>query len=166
MLREGVTLEDILLRRAVVYGLGRVDEPWADDLLTNVQIQDKEWVVRNSAAQVLETKTHAATRVPRGLSAPSETPWLIEFAGKQGMGISPGAPATDILISALKSEDHDARLASLPYLSQTPTEGVITQLYHAMYKDDPELREAVYHTLMEIAASGIRLPHPSQFGMD
>ena len=166
MLKEGVTLEDILLRRAAVYGLARVDEPWAEDLLKTVQIQDKEWVVRNSAAQVLETKAHAVTRVPRVLPAPSETPWLIEFAGRQGVGISPGAPATDILVGALRSEDHDARLASLPYLRQTPTEGVITQLYHSMYKDDPELREAVYHTLMEIAASGVRLPHPSQFGIE
>ncbi len=166
MLKEGVTLEDILLRRAAVYGLARVDEPWAEDLLKTVQIQDKEWVVRNSAAQVLETKAHAVTRVPRALPAPSETPWLIEFAGRQGVGISPGAPATDILVGALRSEDHDARLASLPYLKQTPTEGVITQLYHSMYKDDPELREAVYHTLMEIAASGVRLPHPSQFGIE
>ena len=29
MLKDGVTMSDILLRRAVVYGLARVDEPWA-----------------------------------------------------------------------------------------------------------------------------------------
>jgi hypothetical protein len=34
-----------------------------------------------------------------------------------------------------------------------------------MYTDDPELREAVYLTLMEIAAAGVKLPHPSQFGI-
>jgi HEAT repeat protein len=165
MLKDGATLDDILLRRAVVYGLARVDEPWAVELLKTMRIEDGQWVVRNSASEVLDYQTRLNPRVPRPLPPPSETPWLIEFAGKQGMGISPGAPATDILISALKSDDLDTSLASLPYLRRTPTEGVVTQLYHAMYKDDPELREGAYHTLMEIAASGVKLPHPSQFGL-
>jgi HEAT repeat protein len=165
MLKDGVTLEDILLRRAVVYGLARVEDAWAMDTLKSIQVEDQQWVVRNSATEVLDYKARISSRAPRQLSAPSETPWLIEFAGKQGMGISPGTPATDILISALKSDSSDARLASLQFLKQSPSEGVVTQLYHAMYKDDPELREAVYHALMEIAASGVKLPHPSQFGI-
>jgi HEAT repeat protein len=166
MLKEGVTLEDILLRRAVVYGLGRVDEPWARELLMTVQIQDKEWVVRNSATEVLDYHKRIGASIPRRLTPPSETPWLIEFAGRQGIGISPGAPATDILLTGLKDTNPDVRLSSLQYLKQNPTEGVITQLYHSMYKDDPHLREAAYHALMEIAASGVRLPHPSQFGIE
>lgn len=166
MLKEGTTLADILLRRAVVYGLARVDQPWSVDMLKAIQVEDEQWVVRNSATEVLDQKSRVGVRVPRALPAPSETPWLIEYAGKQGMGISPGAPATEILLNALKSDNADVRLASLQYLKKTPTEGVVTQLYHAMYKDDPELREAAYHALMEIAAAGIRLPHPSQFGLE
>ena len=33
MLRDGITINDILLRRAVAYGLGRVNEPWAVEAL-------------------------------------------------------------------------------------------------------------------------------------
>jgi HEAT repeat protein len=166
MLKEGAALSDILLRRAVVYGLARVDQPWAVDMLKSIQIEDEQWVVRNSATEVLDRQSHLGTRVPRSLPAPSESPWLIEFASKQGVGISPGAPATEILLAALKSDNPEARLASLSYLKRTPSEGVITQMYHAMYGDDPELREAAYLTLMEIAAAGVRLPHPSQFGIE
>ncbi|MEW6401706.1 MAG: HEAT repeat domain-containing protein, partial [Chloroflexota bacterium] len=164
MLKEAVTLQDILLRRAAVYGLGRVNEPWAVEVLQKVQIDDEQWVVRNSATEVLDVKAHINPRIPRQLPAPSEMPWLIEFAGKQGVGISPGSPATDILLLALKSDDPDVRLASLTYLKRTPTEGVISQLYAAMYRDDPELREAAYNVLWEIGASGIKLSHPSQYG--
>jgi len=99
------------------------------------------------------------------LTPPSETPWLIEFAGKQGVGISPGSPAIEILLAALKSEVEVECLAALPYLKHTPSEGVITSLYHAMYRDDPKLREAVFIVLCELAASGIRLPDPQQFGL-
>jgi HEAT repeat protein len=164
MLKDGITMSDILLRRAVVYGLGRVNEPWAIEALQKIQIDDDQWVVRNSATEVLEYRTNISSNAPRKLKAPSESAWLIEFAGKQGMGISPGAPATDVLLLALKSEDPDTRLAALPYLKFTPNEGVVAQLYGAMYKDDPELREAAYNILWELGASGTKLPHPSQYG--
>ena len=164
MLRDGMTLSDILLRRAVVYGLGRIHEKWAVEALQKIQIEDDQWLVRNAATEVLESVTHASARAPQRLKAPSESPWLIEFASKQGMGISPGVPATDILLLALKGDDPDTRLASLPYLKFTPNEGVITQIYAAMYRDDPELREAAYNILWEIGTSGMKLPHPSQYG--
>lgn len=164
MLKDGITISDILLRRAVVYGMGRVNEPWALEALQKIQIDDDQWVVRNSATEVLEAKANVGLRAPRKLKAPAESPWLIEFASKQGMGISPGTPATDILLLALKSDDPDTRLAALPYLKFTPNEGVITQIYSAMYKDDPELREAAYNTLWEIGTTGAKLPHPSQYG--
>jgi HEAT repeat protein len=89
---------------------------------------------------------------------------LIKFAGKQGVGIPPGSPATDILLLALKSDDPEARLAALPYLKTTPTEGVIAQLYAAMFKDDPELREQAFYVLWEMGISGVKLPNPSQYG--
>jgi len=164
MLRDGTSIKDILLRRAVVYGLGRIHQQWAIDILKKLQVEDDQWVVRNAATEVLDAKAHLSSLAPSKLRAPSDTPWLVEFAGKQGMGISPGVPATDILLLALNSEDPDARMAALPFLKFTPSEGVITQLYGAMYKDDPELREAAYNTLWEIGLSGIKLPHPSQYG--
>jgi len=164
MLREGITINDILLRRAVAYGLGRINESWAVEALQKIQIEDDQWVVRNAATEVLDSKTSAGSLAPHKLKAPSESPWLIEFAGKQGMGISPGVPATDILLLALKSDDPDTRLAALPYLKFTPNEKVVEQFYEAMYKDDPELREAAYNVLWELGTSGIKLPHPNQYG--
>ncbi len=164
MLQDGVTIDDILLRRAVAYGLGRVREDWAVDILKKIQIDDKEWVVRNAATEVLDSKTSKGSLAPHRLKPPSESPWLIEFAAKQGMGISPGVPATEILLLALKSEDSETRLAALPYLKNTPNEGVIAQLYDAMYREDPELRESVFNVLWELGISGVKLPHPSQYG--
>ncbi len=164
ILRDGIVHADIPLRRAVAYGLGRLNEPWAVEALEKIRMEDDQWVVRNAASEVLDAKTNIADRAPHKLKAPSESPWLIEFAGKQGVGISPGAHATDILLLALKSDDAETRLASLPYLKFTPTEGVIKQLYDAMYTDDPELRETAYNALWELGTSGVKLPHPSQYG--
>ncbi len=165
MLKDGAGLKDILSRRAVVYGLARVNEPWALELIQKMQVEDDQWVIRNSASEVLEARnTGSDPRVPRPLRPPSESPWLIEFAGTQGVGITPGAPATEVLLAALKSPKDEERLAALPYLKLRPAEGVVKQIYAAMYGDDPELREAAYLALWEIGASGYKLPHPTQFG--
>lgn len=164
MLRDGLTIFDIVLRQSVAYGLGRVKEPWAMEALRKLQLEDDQWIVRNAATEVLDADTNIAARALRRPPAPSETPWLIKFAGKQGVGIPPGSPATDILLLALKSDDPDARLAALPYLKTTPTEGVIAQLYAAMFKDDPELREQAFYALWEMGISGVKLPNPSQYG--
>ena len=165
MLKEGISLTDIMVRRAVVYGLARVDEPWAVEALQKLQVDDEQWVVRNSASEVLESKSAFDPRIPRPLPPPSEAPWLIELAGRLGMGISPGAPATDVLLSALSSDNEEERLAALPYLSRTPTEGVIKSLYEALFQDDPELRNAIFLVLCNFASRGIQLPNPQKYGL-
>ena len=166
MLKEGATMQDVLVRRSIIYGLARIQEPWAQETLQKLQLEDDQWVVRNAATEVIDVYGKEGNpRIPHPLKAPSESPWLIEFAGKQGIGISPGTPATDILLLALKGDEPEARLSALPYLKNTPTDGVITQLYNAMYRNDRELREAAYQTLWELGAAGIKLPDPMQFGL-
>jgi HEAT repeat protein len=166
MLKDGATLSDILVRRAVVYGLARVDEPWAIELLQKVQSEDQQWVVRNSAGEVLDARNQTDNpRVPRSPKPPSETTWLIEFAGTQGVGIPSGSSATDILVTALKTGKVEERLAALLYLRKNPTDGAIKEIYQAMYGDEPEVREAAYMTLWEIGTSGYKLPDPTRFGL-
>ena len=165
MLRDGLEMDDILIRRSVVYGLSRIKDAWATELLSTIQVQDKEWAVRDIAKSILEKAEAPNPRIPHKLQPPSESSWLIAFAGKQGMGISPGAPATDVLLLALKSDDIDERLAALPYLKRTPSEGIINALYHAMNSGNIEMREAIFLVLVEIAASGIKLPDPQIYGL-
>jgi HEAT repeat protein len=165
MLKEGATLTDILVRRAVVHGLARVGQPWALETLQHMQVEDDQWAVRNLATQYLEQLQNIDTRVPRPLPTPSETPWVIAFAGKQKMGVPRGGPATDVLLSAFKQGDTEERLAALPYLKRVANEGIIGSIYNAMYGEDPEVREAAFHAVEDIGANGLKLPHPNQFGL-
>ncbi len=165
MLKDAVSMNDILLRRAVVFGLVRTHEPWAIELLQKLRVEDDQWVVRNSASEALDAMSAANDpHVPRPLTPPWENPWVIAYAGTKGEGVAPGAPAADLLMSALKSQKDDERLAALEYLKQKPTDGVVKAIYDAMYGDDSELREAAFLTLWEIGCSGYKLPHPTQFG--
>ena len=165
MLKEGATLADILVRRAVVHGLARVGQPWAIETLQRMQVEDDQWAVRNLANQYLEQMQHIDSRVPRPLATPSESPWIVAFAGKQKIGVPRGGLATDLLLSAFKQGDTEERLAALPYLKRVANEGIINALYNAMYGEDPEVREAAFYAMEEIAADGVKLPHPNQFGL-
>lgn len=165
ILKEGATLADIMVRRAAVHGLAHVKQPWAIEILQKMQIEDDQWAVRNLAQQYLEHLAIIDPRVPRSLPPPSESSWLIEFAGKQGIGIPRNGPATDVLLTAFKTGTTEQRLAALPYLKQSASEGVIGALYNAMYGEDPEVREAAFYAIEEIGANGTRLPHPNQFGV-
>jgi HEAT repeat protein len=164
-LREGATLTDIMVRRAVVHGLARVEEPWALEQLQHMQVEDDQWAVRNLANQYVEEISKRDPRVPKKLTPPSETPWLIQFAGKQGVGIPRGGPATDVLITVFKYGTTEERLAAIPYLKRNANEGVIGALYNGVYGEDPEVSEAAFIAVQEIAANGMALPHPNQFGL-
>lgn len=165
VLREGATLSDIMVRRAVVHGLARIEQPWATELLQKMQVEDDQWVVRNLASQYLEQANKTDPRIPQKLVNPADTPWLIEFAGKQGMGISKSGPATDVLLNAFKFGSTEERLAALPYLKPIANEGIVGALYSGMYGEDIEVREAAFLAIQEIDANGMRLPHPNQFGL-
>jgi HEAT repeat protein len=164
-LKEGITSQDILVRRAIVYGLARVNEPWAIELLEKVQLDDEQWVVRNVAVELLTSRLHPDPHIPHKLTPPAETPWLIEFAGKHGMGVIPGQPATDVFLLALKDSSHEYANAALNYLRYAPSAKVLPALYPHLYGTDPELKESVYQVLAEMAYGGATLPNPMQFGL-
>jgi len=166
MLKEGAGMkEDLLVRRAVTYGLGRIPEPWTEELINHLETEDDQWTVRNAALEVNENRQRPNPHIPQRLPPPTESPWIIAFAGKQGLGVSPEKPPTDLLLMALKSGTEEERLASLAYLRMIPVEGVFGALYQAMYGGESTLREAAFQTFAEMAARGVDVPDPAQFGV-
>ena len=165
MLKEGATLADIMLRRAVVHGLARVEQPWAIETLQHMQVEDDQWAVRNLANQYLEQMTKIDPRVPRKLTAPSESPWLIAIRRQTGHGYSTRRPRHRCAAQRIQTGETEERLAALPYLKRVANEGIIGALYNAMYGEDPEVREAAFYAIEEIGANGIKIPHPNQFGL-
>jgi hypothetical protein len=166
MLKEGAGMnEDLLVRRSVAFGLGRIPEPWAEELISHLETEDDQWAVRTAALEVRENRQQPNPHIPQRLPPPTESAWIISFAGKHGLGVSPDKPPIDLLLMALKSGTEEERLASLPYLRIIPVEGVFGALYQAMYSGESTLREAVFQTIAEMAACGVDVPDPVQFGV-
>ncbi len=165
-LKEAVLVDDILVRRAAIYGLLRVRQPWAIKILEEMQIEDGQWVVKNAAAQAYEETQHINPRIPQPLQAPESLPWLISFAAEQGSGISAGEPAFQMLVRAFEKGSHEEQLAALQYLKQLGYDKIFPAIYHAYLSvDEPELQQLTYDFLWQLSAAGFELPAMLQFGL-
>lgn len=157
-LKDGSTIDDPLTRWAVVFGLLRIRQPWAKQILENLQIHDGEWVVRNAAEQALEELSRPMihwinTNIPL-----SETPWLIEFASEKGTGISPGKSALDLLHLALKEGTDEQRLGALHQLQHKGDNNSVEYILKTLNEKQGELREVAFQILWHLDRSGIVIP--------
>jgi hypothetical protein len=164
ILNEAAISADILVRRAAVFGLIQVRQPWANQILDKMRMEDGQWVVRSAAAQAIEVIQKPDRRIPHPLPVPSQSPWLITFAGKQGVGIPEGSQPIDIMLDAFKKGNEEEKLAALDYLIQIPEEGILSAILMAIYTETDHVREAATNTLWWMAVSGATIPSPQQFG--
>lgn len=159
VLRDGATVEDVAVRRAVVYGLARVQEDWAREMLLQLQTADDQWVVRNAAIQLNEDLKLEEIAIPGKLPPLHETGWLVRYASEKGMGLSPGQASWDMLAGALREGNEETRLAAMYVYRLKPEEArpVLEPLTELMRTGDGELREAAYHTLWHLDANRVPL---------
>ncbi len=164
VLKEALTLDDILARRAAVYGLALIKEDWSRSLLEKAAVQDSQWVVRNVAGQAVENLQLPHPNIPRPISPASENAWVLKFAGKQGVGITPGDKAIDLLLRALKSGTIDEKLAALIYLARETDEGTIKEIYEVISTQPGVVRQAAVYALWYISIGGTQMPSPAKYG--
>jgi HEAT repeat protein len=153
-----------MVRRSVVFGLGRVRQPWAIEILEKLQMEDKEWIVRNAAIQALEEIRQPNPHIPRALPSLTETAWLVEFASKQGLGVTSGEQAESLVLQALKSGTEDERLQAMEFLALKGKSDIAASVYAPFFGSAGDQREAAYQALWLMSLSGVELPPPKQFG--
>jgi HEAT repeat protein len=163
-LDEGSTMDDLMVRRATTFGLGRVRQPWAVEKLQKMQIEDSQWVVKNAASQVLDELDQPNPRIPKRLPQITEAPWLIAFAASKGIGVAPGKPALDLVLQTLNEGTDDQVLAALEYIGRSAEADAMQGVYKLYFSGEAELRQAALNTLWLLARAGIILPPPNQFG--
>jgi HEAT repeat protein len=161
-LKDGSKMPDLMVRRSVVFGLKRVNEAWAEEILEIMSLEDGQWIVRNAAIQTIEELRAPNTSIPQPYLSLEDTPWLIAYAGKLGVGISPGQQAVDLVMQALKDGDDEERLAALDYFKLYGTQEEVLPIYDIYLGSLGELREAAYNTLWHLAAEGYRIPTSEQ----
>jgi len=157
MLRDAVEVENLLTRRAAVFGLARVPEDWAMQILEKVAVDDEQWVVRGAAAEAAERRRNPPWRIPVPTQDPSQLPWLTAFAGKVGSGMAAGKAAMEMLRRALSSGSVEEQIAALETLGWLDATEFNLELNKALRSDQPFLRDAAFESLWRQAAPGVLL---------
>jgi len=165
ILKDGSISEDILIRRAVVFGLSRIREEWAREILEKMRIEDSQWIIRNAAAEAIESSQGQDPYLPQLMPPPAQSPWLVEYAANQGTGIPGGSDARELLLYVFQSGREEESLAALDYLRLSPDPEVIGPIYQAVWTGTGSVREAALAVLWEFSASGVTLYSPSAYGV-
>jgi HEAT repeat protein len=161
MLKDAVEVDNLLTRRAAVFGLSRVPETWALDLLDKVVVDDGQWVVRGAAAEAAERRRKPPWRVHAPIGDASELPWLVAFATRIGSGVAPGRAGLEMLRRALSSGTTEEQQAALEGLAFVGGDEFRIDMQQALRSDHQELRDAAFEALWRQGASGSAVPAPA-----
>lgn len=165
MLREAAEHDEIMTRRAAAFGLARVMEKWALELLDKVRANDQEWIVRGAAAELLERRLDPPWRVHKPPADPLERPWLAGFAERTGLAVGPGRASVETLRRALNDGSVEIRVAALETLSWGLGEAVTLDMYRILESGDDFLRDAAFEALWRLWTTGVELPDPMRLGL-
>jgi hypothetical protein len=150
LLTEALSSEDLLIRRSAVFGLSRIQEQWASDLLSHAAIEDAQWIVRNAASQIVENSGLLNSQLIPQMIHPSNAPWLISFASKLGKGIPKSGFVKDILLTALEQGNVDEKISAMNYLRIVPDEEIIRAVLPLLSQKNRTLQQAASFTLWYI----------------
>ncbi len=164
MLREAAEHEEIMTRRAAAFGLARIQDEWAIEILERVKVDDEEWIVRGAAAEALDRRLKPPWKIYAPPNEPAELPWVIAYAAKEGLGVAPGKAATEMLRRALSNGSFDEKVAALEVLGWGAGEELTLELYKALESGDDHLRDIAFESLWRLSTTGVRLPDPLKFG--
>lgn len=155
MLRDAAEVDNLMTRRAAVFGLARVPEDWALKILEKVQVDDQQWVVRGAAAEAAERRRNPPWRIPTPVRDPSQLPWLMAFAARIGSGLAAGRAAMEVLRRAISSGSTEEQIAALETLAWLDASEFQLELNNALRSDQPFLRDAAFESLWRQAAPGV-----------
>jgi len=165
ILKEGLTMDDLLVRRAVIYGISRARDSELITLLEKTAVEDAQWVVKNAAAQTIEKLQMPNQFIPKPFKPLTQQSWLINFAGKSGVGVGDEKHGFALLLQAMERGEMEERIKALDYLAQFPDKDAVPRLYGVYYGSQDVVREASFDVLWHSQSSGIELPPPIQFGL-
>ncbi len=158
MLREAVEIDNLLTRRAAVFGLSRVSEDWAFEILETVQVDDDQWVVRGAAAEALERRQNPPWKIQPPVEDVAELAWLSDFAAREGLGVAPGKAALEMVRRALNKGTPDEQIAALEAIAWSGGAEFSIELTQALHSDESYIRDAAFEALWQLRAQGEEMP--------
>lgn len=161
VLYDAIQDEEMMLRRAAVFGIRRLKSDWAMLSIYRAFLEDTQWYVRSAAQIAFQEMQYGRNDGPRSYPPPEAIVWLNEWAAKRGDNISPDDNATDVLLKAMQEGESDIRSYATANVGQLGLETMAKPLYMVLRDKKSEIRDAAHRALAELQMQmGKALPAP------
>ena len=159
--------QDISIRRAAVFGLGRIATDWALIKVDQVAFgeEDEEYYVKSAAEEVLQNLFGEEKQGALAYPAPTAVPWLLEWAqGEIERGNIPhdiaGVP---LLLHALEqTESAEIRELAAATAGQLGVFAATAGIYDIIIDPNEHTRDRAHRALAELQTKmGANLPRPA-----
>jgi HEAT repeat protein len=157
-LREGITMDDLLVRYAVVHGLSLINEPWSMEILDKMRIDEDEWVVRDLAQHIFEIFQTGSPYLPTPLPPLHSAAWLRTFSEQHNLAIDSPESALELLLTALEKGSAEQKQASLVYLRRFFNSETIPALITLLQDSNSDVSQLAALTLWFCAPPGFKDP--------
>jgi len=150
LLREAAASDNVMVRRAAVFGLAAARERL---LLERVAREDTQWIVRSAAVAVLaelDAGEQEATGVPPMPEA-DDLAWLISWTAGRGQGVERGTGARHMLLCALREGQPAAQLAALETLALIGRPEDVPAVEPLLRETDSGLAQAAFEVMAEVS---------------
>ena len=160
-LREGISMEDLLVRHAVIHGLSLIPESWAIDIIDKMRIDEDEWVVRDLAQQVFEIHEVGSPYIPKHQPPAHLTSWLDKFTNKHGLSKPDPENALDSLLIVLESGTAEEKQSAMTYIGRSGDPAFIPHMFDHINSSDLDLKQLAALGMWYCAPPGYKLKvHP------
>jgi hypothetical protein len=172
LLHVAISNEDMMVRRAAVFGLTRLQTPWALTDLYRALLEDDQWYVRSAAEQAFARAQQRADTAVLAHPPLRELEWVVDWAAENTrIPRQPEEPDPDaepqpdpytpaLLVKMLESGEQPYRIASARTLGYMGYIQAIPRLYRVLADDAESVRVAAYAALSDMQDQlGKQLPN-------
>ena len=148
ILRDAAEHEDMLVRRASVFGLARIPANWSLIALYQIMTNDEQWYVRSAAEDNFFIARNPEREGPRRQPHAHEIPWLFLWAQNVGVeGVTQPEQVQDLLIQVLRDKRSKLRALAAECIGRIGLVKGIKPLYAMLMDQEPSVRTAAYESL-------------------
>jgi HEAT repeat protein len=161
VLYDAIQDEEMMLRRAAVFGIRRLKSDWAMLSIYRAFLEDSQWYVRSAAQIAFQEMQYGRNDGPRSYPPPEAIIWLNEWAAKRGENISPDESAAQVLLKAMQEGESDIRGYATANMGQLGLATMAKPLYITLRDQKSEIRDIAHRALAELQMQmGKSLPAP------
>lgn len=147
VLRDAVEHQDMMVRRAAVFGLARIPQNWALVALYRAMLEDSQWYVRSAAEYAFARARDSEREGPRQPLKVEQLTWLSDWANSIGQGLPQGEKAVQLLVRALQEADANVKVLAAQSLGRVGILSGLKPLYNALSDKNEQVRAAAFEAL-------------------